>query len=81
VWDAFAHFGSATQTLYGEYAGTTSGISITGDVLSIDFPADVTGSGTLSIDAFRLPAASRCDGPSSCKLHVEAARDFATSIP
>lgn len=71
----------AGDNLFSAYAGTTDSVTVSGDTLSITFPAGTSGPGTLSIAANSEPDVTRCDGPATCKIHFDASADFAITLP
>lgn len=51
-----------------------------GNRIELPVPASVTGQGTLSLNASRAAAATRCDGPEQCALSVETGADLPVDI-
>lgn len=80
---AYVQFTDAAGTLV--FAGAVDGypggvaVAVAGNVIDVTLPPGATGSGTLSINAWRTPSAS-CTGPAECTLAVTAGADLAMTL-
>ena len=59
---------------------TSTDVLWQGNVIEVGIPSNVTGDGTLSINAARAAQPTRCDGPASCDIRVAAGADLPTTI-
>jgi hypothetical protein len=81
---AYAQFVDAAGTL--RFAGAKDGypngvaVAVAGNAVDIAIPPGATGTGTLSLNAWRTPQAS-CDGPTGCDVELSAGADLAMTLP
>jgi hypothetical protein len=56
-------------------------LSILGNTIDFVVSDRAGGTGTLSVYAYRVPAASRCDAPGGCDVQVSIGHDFPVTFP
>ncbi len=83
---AYVQFTDAAGTLVlaGAVEGYPNGVAVTvtGNAVVVAIPQGTTGHGMLSINAWRTPQATRCDGPVTCdNLQVSAGADLPMTLP
>jgi hypothetical protein len=76
----YAQFTQGDSVMFTTYVAGPPVYTTSGNHIELAIPANVTGPGTLSLNAGRAAKATRCDGPEQCVLSVVTGADLPVVI-